>query len=179
MSFTAEIDVLAGRLHSGEVTREGFVGDCARLACHAVGCSRAGLWVFSKSSRGHALHCLAMYDRGSDRLVQVDDRVQADSDAYFETLQTLGSVVAEDARRHPATRDFFSNGLQPHGVVSLMSAAFSLNGELFGAFTCSQVIAPAQWTQRQLSILTRIGSRATLALASVSQNKLDTFLGDI
>ncbi|MEP6874897.1 MAG: GAF domain-containing protein [Burkholderiales bacterium] len=179
MSFVADIDTLCTLLHSGEIARQTFIDECARLTCAAVGCSRSGLWVFSEGPSGRVLRCLGMYDRASEQMVQVEDRLQEDSGAYFSALQEAGNVVAIDAKSHPATRGFYEDGLRPQGVVSLMSAAFSLNGELFGAFTCSQVSEPARWTARQLTILTRIGSRATLALASASPHQLDTFLGNL
>jgi GAF domain-containing protein len=179
MSFIAEIYALSTRLHSGNVERQAFVDECARLTCRAVGCSRAGLWAFSEASSGRSLRCLGMYDRKLDCMVQVADRLPEESVTYFAALAADGNVVAVDAENHPATRGFFDSGLRPHGVVSLMSVAFSLNGQLFGAFTCSQVGEPVKWTARQLSILTRIGSRATLSLASMSPNQLDTFFGSL
>jgi hypothetical protein len=59
-----------------------------------------------------------------------------------------------------------------------MAAALSLNGRLFGAFTCTQVAEPMAWSQRQLAMLTKIGSRATLALAS-SPRFLDSMLAPL
>lgn len=179
MSYTAEVDALCIRLRSGDLDRQHFVEECARLACHAVGCSRCGLWVFAETASGRVLQCLGMYDRASNRMVQVEDRLQEDSDTYFAALQEHGHVIAVDAESNPATRRFFDAGLRPHGVRSLMSAAFALNGRLFGAFTCSQVGERANWSKQQLAILTRIGSRATLALASVSPNQLRTLFGDL
>jgi GAF domain-containing protein len=179
MNFISNIDNLCAQLRSDEIERQVFVDECARLACREVGCSRAGLWVFAQTPSGLVLRCLGMYDARSESMVQVEDRVQQDSDIYFTTLRAQGSVVAVDAANHPATQGFYETGLRPRGVVSLLSVAFSLNGELFGAFTCSQVDHPAHWTRRQLAMLSRIGSRASLALASVSPNQLSTFFGPI
>lgn len=179
MSLITDIDTLGTRLHSGEIDRQGFVDECVRLACGAIGCSRSGLWIFSETDTGRALHCLGMYDSEKQRMVQVADRLQQDSNAYFEALRAEGHVVAIDAKHHPATRSFYEAGLRPQGVVSMMSAAFSLNGELFGAFTCSQLHEPAQWTARQLAILIRIGSRATLTLAAASPHQLNTLFGSL
>ena len=179
MNHLSAIDDLCTRLRSEEIGRQAFVDACARLACEAVGSSRAGLWVFAQGGSGLILRCLGMYDARDGTMSQVEDRVQQDSDVYFQTLRAEGSVIAIDAATHPATAGFYETGLRPHGVVSLLSSAFSLNGELFGAFTCSQVDQPAFWTRRQLTILTRIGSRASLALASVSTHQLRTFFGPI
>jgi hypothetical protein len=50
---------------------------------------------------------------------------------------------------------------------------------MFGAFTCTQIDETMNWPIRQLSILTRIGSRATLALASASPNQLSSWLAPL
>jgi GAF domain-containing protein len=179
MTFIAEIDTLCTGLHSGELARQQFIDECARLACTAIGSSRCGLWVFSEIPSGSVLRCLGMYDNESKRMVQVEERQQKDSSDYFHALKSVGHVVALDAQNHPATRSFFDEHLRPLRVVSLMSVAFSLNGELFGAFTCSQVGAPAKWTSRHLAVLTRIGARATLALAAASPSQLNTLFGEL
>ena len=163
---SSEVDFLCARLNCGEIPRQRFVEECAKLTTRQVGCSRAGLWVFVDSPQGRLLRCEGVYDRVNDRLVQVADESEERSGPYFLELERSGHVLANDARTHPATRSFFEDHLQSTGVQSLMAAAFSLNGRLFGAFTCTQVGEPMAWSQRQLAILTKIGARATLALAS-------------
>ena len=174
-----EIDRLAYRLHGRDITRQQFIEECVRFTADAVDCTRCGLWVFPRSDAGRILRCLGMYDRNAGTMVNVEDRQQDSSAAYFRALEDTGHVLANDASTHPATQAFYERGLEPQGVQSLMAAAFSLNGKLFGAFTCSQVGERVAWSIRQLSILTRIGSRATLALASTSSSQLDSFLADL
>jgi GAF domain-containing protein len=175
---TSEVDFLCAQLNCGEISRQRFVEECARLTSRQVACSRAGLWVFIDSPKGRLLRCEGVYDRVNDRLVQVADESEEKSRPYFLELERSGHVLASDARTHPATRSFFADHLRSNGVQSLMAAAFSLNGRLFGAFTCTQVAEPMMWSQRQLAILTRIGSRATLALAS-SPRFMDSMLAPL
>ena len=91
----------------------------------------------------------------------------------------MGNVMATDARTHPATRAFFDGSFADRGLVSLMAAAFTLNGRLFGAITCTQLHEQMAWSHRQLGILTKIGSRVTLALAGSSTTQLDSLLGSL
>lgn len=179
MTAISDIDDLCTRLRSEEIGRQAFVDDCARLVCEAVRCSRAGLWSFAQGPAGDMLRCLGMFDISSGEMVQIEDRVAQHSRVFFDTLRREGSVIAVDASSHPATRDFYPTALAPHGIVSLMSVAFAFNGELFGALSCSQVGAPVSWSRSQLTTVSRIGTRAALALASVSPNHLSTFFGPI
>jgi GAF domain-containing protein len=178
MYVTSEVDLLCARLHCGDISRQRFVEECVRVTCRQVGCSRTGWWVFVDSPKGRLLRCEGVYDRLTDRLVKVPDESEERSLPYFVELERAGHVLAHDACTHPATRSFFEDHLQSSGVRSLMAAAFSLNGQLFGAFTCTQVAQPVTWSQRQLGILTKIGSRATLALASTPRF-LDSMLAPL
>jgi hypothetical protein len=179
MNFYAEIDAACARLSDRDSSREKFVEDCVRIAALAVGSTRAGLWVFAQEGGERRMRCLGMYDQRTARMVDVADRSEEGAHAYFAELERVGHVVARDARSHPATQSFFAGRLGDRGVRSLMAASFSLNGRLFGAFTCTQVDETMNWSIRQLSILTRIGSRATLALASSSPNQLTSWLAPL
>ena len=61
-----------------------------------------------------------------------------------------------------------------NGVRSLMASSFSINGCLFGAFTCTQVERAMNWTPLQLVMLKRIGARVSLALANAMRTSQPT-----
>lgn len=48
----------------------------------------------------------------------------------------------------------------------MMAVSFSVNGRLFGAFTCTQMVYAMEWSRPQLNALRQIGSRVSLALAT-------------
>ena len=125
------------------------------------------------------MQCLAMYDQTIDKIVAATDRSETGAEAYFEELARRGHVIAHDAQTYPATRGFFERKTPGRTVRSLMAASFALNGELFGALTCTQLETAVHWTPLQFAILSRIGARATLALAAISPHQLDTFIGDL
>jgi len=176
LNFAGQIDELCAQLNSGHLSREDFIEQCLRIASAQVGCARAGLWVFFNSPEGRRMRCLGMFDRAEDRVLMVADRDEYDASAYFDELERVGHVLANDARVHPATRSFFHGPFLDRGLISLMAAAFALNGRLFGAFTCTHD-EPTEWSIRQLAILNKIGSRVTLSLAGVSTSQLDSLLG--
>ena len=177
--FLPEIDVLCGRLRDHSQSRQEFIENVVRLTSAKVGCSRAGLWTFARSEHGRRMQCLAMYDQTVHQIVAASDRSESGAEAYFEELARKGHVIAHDAQTYPATRGFFERKAPGRTVRSLMAASFALNGELFGALTCTQLETPVHWSPIQFAMLSRIGARATLALASISPNQLDTFLGPI
>lgn len=161
----SDIYDLCGRLARLELDRAAFVRDCTRMIAEVIACSRAGIWLFEESREGRSLRCLGIYDRVNRRMTSARDETESHVQAYFEALEQIGHVLAPNARVHPATAGFFADQLGSNGVRSLLASSFSFNGQLLGAFTCTEVEGTAYWTTAQLTILKRIGARASLALA--------------
>ena len=156
-----------------ELSLARFMEDCTKLIATVIGCSRVGIWLFEDVPDGRALRCLSFYDGARDRMTSVPDETSSQVGAYFEALEQVGHVLANDARTHPATAGFFSDKVGAHGVRSLMAASFSVNGCLFGAFTCTQTQI-TEWSPTQLANLKRMGARVSLALANASRTSQST-----
>lgn len=169
-----DIQEICGRLDRGEIDRIQFLEAFTRALAGIIGCTRAGVWVFMDTAEGRALRCLAMYDRVADGMVGAADMLNAAVGPYFDTLLADGCVIAPDARNHPATAVFRDDYLLPLDIRSVLDVCFSVNGVLFGTFSCEQTAAPVSWTQRQVQLLRQIGSRASLALLHAATAHVDT-----
>jgi GAF domain-containing protein len=169
-----DVQALCGRFDRREIAYGHFIEECARMIAAAIGCSRAGIWLFEDAAEGALLRCLGIYDRNKDRMTIVPDETSGQVGAYFEALEQTGHVLAAETYSHPATSGFFSEQLSVNGVRSLMASSFSINGRLFGAFTCTQVEWATNWTPLQLAKLKRIGSRISLALANATRTSQPT-----
>lgn len=175
MSAQAEVQHICAALENAEIDRANFLERCTRLVAAVVGCSRAGVWTFRDTAHGRKMQCLALYDGVKNCMTAAPDVAGDHVWAYIQALEQVGYVTAMDARVHFATAGFFIDHLKPNGVQSLMAASFSVNGNLYGAFTCSQVGSQIEWGRAQLNVLRQIGSRASLALAAhAARTALDT-----
>jgi GAF domain-containing protein len=168
-------DVCA-RLDRGEIDRTQFLESFTRELAALIGCSRAGVWMYVDTVDGRALRCMAMYDRTRDHMVEATDMSTAYAQVYFDALEREGAVVAPDARNDPTTRVFLDTYLRPLDIHSILDVSFSVNGVMFGIFSCEQVGQPAKWTQRQLQWLRQIGSRASLTLLNAATAQAETGL---
>lgn len=162
------IQEICSRLDRGEIDRAQFLNAFTREMAELIGCSRAGVWMFVDTASGRSLHCIAMFDRAHDHMVNATDIGTLGAEPYFEALHRDGCIVAPDARNHPATRPFLDAYLLPLDIHSLLDVTFSVNGVVFGIFSCEQIGAPVKWTQRQLQWLRQIGSRASLTLLNAA-----------
>jgi GAF domain-containing protein len=176
MSQLNALQALCRQLLDGEICEDTFLERCTRMVAEAIECSRVGVWMFTHDVGGKRLTCLKMFDRTRDRVVHVPEEQEQKVAPYFEALQEEGHIVAPDAHAHPATAGLFVQNLESTGVKSLMAAAFSVNGILYGALTCTQLNEPKQWTSRQLQSLKRMGARASLALHQAREASLSRSL---
>lgn len=176
--LTQDARRLCSMLDNAEIERHTFLEKCTSLVATAIGCSRAGIWIFVDTNQGRVLRCLAMYNRITGRMTHVPDETD-NVIAYFEALEHSGFVLANDARSHPATSGFFSKSLAVNGVRSLLAVSVSVNGELYGAVTCTQVGEAADWTAGQLALLRRMGPPLSMALYKASRFTPDTGPGPL
>jgi GAF domain-containing protein len=174
MDLPVEVQRLCGDFENRVIRRPEFLEHCARLVAARVGCSRAGIWIFQGQKPSLRMHCLAMFDGVREQMTQVPDEEGTSVSDYFLALEQTGHVIATDARVHFATAGFFEQWLESNGVKSLLAAAFSVNGQLYGAFTCAHVGSQMEWSRSQLSVLRQIGSRISLALANADRAPTDT-----
>jgi hypothetical protein len=177
MADLTELQRIAGRLERGDIDNAQFLELFARFMAGHIGCSRAGVWIFLDTPAGRTLRCVAMYDAQADRMVPCDDLSNSTVGAYFEALERDGTLNASDARSHPALSGFVDNYLLPLDVHSVLEVCFSVNGQVFGVFSCEQVGAPISWTKAQLQALRQIGSRASLSLMHSVGTNFDTAPG--
>ena len=173
MNDYRHLQALCSDFDRRELSHARFMEECTRLIAAVIGCSRVGIWLFEDVPDGRALRCLSFYDGTKDRMTRVPDETSAQVGAYFEALEQVGHVLANDARTHPATAGFFSDKVGVNGVSALMAASFSVNGCLFGAFTCTQTQV-TEWSPAQLANLKRMGARVSLALANASRTSQPT-----
>lgn len=179
MTDESDLQAISGRLERGEIDSARYLEELMRFVAAQIGCSRAGLRVFVDTAGGRALRCVAMYDAGLDRMVAVPDILQPDDGPYLAQLQRDGSVTAGRAATDPVSAGALRRYLETSNVVSLMDMSFSVNGALFGTFSCEQLGTPVDWTQRQLQTLRKTASRASLTLMHVVNASIDTTPGSL
>lgn len=174
MVLFTEVQRLCADVDHDEIKREEFLDRCTRLVASTIGCSRAGIWLFQGERPALRLHCLALYDATRDCMTHVPDEEGPSVAEYFLALEHTGHVIANDARQHFATARFSERSLETNHVKSLLAAAFSVNGRLYGAFTCTQVGNQREWSRQDLASLRVIGSRVSLALANADRTPTDS-----
>lgn len=174
MSEPTDLQVISSRLERGEIDSAQYMEQLMRFIAGQIGCSRAGLRLFVDTAEGRPLRCVAMFDAGVGRLVSAPDILHAPGSRYLELLRRDGSFTVSRSSTAAEATGALDAYLAEAQIVSLMDMSFSVNGVLFGAFSCEQVGEPVEWGQRQLQTLRKIASRASLTLMHVVSASIDT-----
>jgi hypothetical protein len=177
-----DLQIISGRLERGEINSAQYLDQLMRFVSMRIGCPRAGLRLLVDGAPGPTMRCAAMFDATLDRMVNAADITHGADEPYIEHLLRDGSVTAARAPGDPLGGDSASTALGIYmaaaGITALMDMGFSVNGVLFGAFSCEQVDAPpVEWNQRQLQSLRKIAARASLSLMHVLSMSVDTTPG--
>lgn len=167
---------ICGLLDRGEITLAQFLVQFAGRMVQDIGCSRAGVRMLIQSDSGPALRGAGLV-KADGTTQRVPDLPGRDAVAYFEVLQRDGCVISPDCLNDPVTAGFVEPYLRPQDVRSLMDVGFSVNGVLYGTFSCEQHGTPVAWTPWQLSLLRQIASRVSLTLMHAITSHIDTTPG--
>ena len=173
----ADLQVISGRLERGEIDSAQYLEQLMRFVAAKIGCSRAGLRLFVDMPEGRTLRCVAMFDASLDRMVGTPDILHPYAGLYLERLRSDGNVIAGQAITDPVTAGSLRDYLAAGGIASVMDMSFSVNGVLFGTFSCEQLGEQVDWSPRQQQALRRIASRASLTLMHVVNASIDTAPG--
>jgi GAF domain-containing protein len=165
---------ICGLLERGEIDSAQFLELFTRRMAADIGCSRAGVRMLVGTDLGAALRSMAMHDTTTNTNLRVPDMTSTDPSPYFDALLRDGCVMAPDCKSHVATAPFLESYLDPMDVRSLLDVSFSVNGALYGCFSCEQVGDVQQWTPHQVKLLRRMASRVSLALMHAISAHVDT-----
>ena len=172
-----EVQRICGLLDREEIGRSEFLSLFTRQMALDIGCSRAAVRILLDSAPSRILRCVAMYEPATERALSALDIDGDSAPDYYRALVRDGAVMAADARHDPATAGFTEAYLVPMDVYSLLDVNFSVNGLMFGTFSCEQVGETMQWAPRQLRLLRRIAARASLTLLQAVTAAVDTTPG--
>ena len=173
----SDLQLISGRLERGEIDGAQYLEQLTRFIAALIGCSRAGVRLFIDTSEGRLLRTVALYDAALDRMVSAPDIADIHTAPYCVRLLHDGSVLIADAQADPVAAGPLQQYAAAQNVASLMDMSFSVNGVLFGAFTCEEIGARVDWSQRQLQSLRKIASRASLTLMNLVSVQVDTTPG--
>ena len=162
------------------LTRSAQVTDTAEAfrrlteaSAETLGVARVGVWLYDETAarmRAEDL-CERLSSAAGPSITHAANAeiLRDDYPAYFAALEENRTLVADDARAHPATRELAATYLEPLGITSLLDAPIRADGRVIGVVCHAHVGAPRAWNPEEVSFA---GSLADLAAFIVEQRDL-------
>ncbi len=162
------------------LTRSAQVTDPAEAFRHltaasaeTLGVARVGIWLYDETGarmRAEDL-CERVPSPGGPSITHAADAeiLRDDYPGYFAALEENRTLVANDARTDPATRELAAAYLEPLGITSMLDAPIRADGRVIGVVCHEHVGPPRIWNPEEVSFA---GSLADLAAFIVEQRDL-------
>ena len=114
-------------------------------ATAGMSCDRASVWLYDDACS--KITCVDLHESSKQAHASGVELNKTDFPGYFEALAESRQIVADDAHRHPATREFSQPYLTPLGIGALLDAPIRFHGKTVGV-VCHEHVGPARgWTQ--------------------------------
>lgn len=136
--------------------RESFLEFVSRKVARSIDAQRVSVWLFDDQRTQVRCECLVDGETKSNQCHQVIRR--HDHPAYFEAIEGLLPIRADDARTHDATSSLTQNYLIPLGITSMLDCPIRLGEHLAGVLCCEHVGAPRQWTNDEEEFLVAVSA---------------------
>ncbi|NOQ82178.1 MAG: EAL domain-containing protein [Methylophaga sp.] len=132
--------------------------------------SRVSIWLLGGDNS--IIRCGALYNQGE--ISNSGDVLTAtDYPNYFNLLNTIGFISADDAQTNSGTNEFTEQYLKPLGITSMLDTPIRINGELIG-IVCHEHIGPKRiWTRSEEEFGRSISDLCAQAILEDNRFKAD------
>ncbi len=134
------LELSRGRTVDSGAIEESF-GAITEVASRGLGTARSSIWLYGPGDE--SIVCRDLFEAGAVAHSSGLELLARDYPKYFEALATDRTIAADDARTHPATREFRDGYLVPLGITSMLEAPIRRGGKLIGVL-CNEHIGPAR-----------------------------------
>jgi PAS domain S-box-containing protein len=154
------------RLPSDDV--QAFVQRVDEEIAAALSTERVSVW----SSAVGRLVCRDLFEAPSGAHTADFVLAEADFSAYFAAIAEEESLVASDARAHPATACFRESYLEPLGIFAMLDVPLrSLDG--VRGVLCIESLSPRIWTPAEVRFAEEVGSLLVQAIEKGMRRRLE------
>ena len=143
----------------------------------ALGVARVGIWRYNEERT--AIRCEDLYEMGSHRHSSGMELPAASFPAYFQAMEEMDVISADDAASDPRTREFAENYLELHGISSMLDAPVHREGVVDGVLCSEHVGPPRKWTGDEKTFTAAVANLVALALEGSERRRAENAVREI
>jgi GAF domain-containing protein len=172
---------LAGLAGLEQISAAFYAGTCSRDDARAavidvitrrLGCSRVSLWRFDGRPGALQLFCIASKVAGGELVTTERCLPETEYRAYFDELVRTGMYVSNDAMGDEKLQPMREKYLLANGVLSMLDAAFTVNGRAYGMVCCEQTDRLREWRSVEITELRTLVAKLSLLMAAAGDMAL-------
>lgn len=161
-------------LYAGRTSRDEARSSIIDVVLARLHCARVSLWKFAGDDGDLSLVCFASKSAGGT-LDTTERRLhQAEYRAYFNALIERGTYLSTDAMNDPVLQPMRESYLLANNVLSLLDAAFLLNGRAYGSICCEETAARRDWRPGDVISLRAIVTQLAVVMSGAPESILWT-----
>jgi len=127
-----------------------------------LGVDRVGIWRFTEDRK--SIECLDLYEQAQARHSAGFTLNASDYPAYFESIEAMELIAADDAVNDPSTREFRDAYLMPLGIGSMIDVPVLLENRVEHLLCCEHVGPVRQWTPDEKTFAVAVANLISLSL---------------
>ncbi len=159
---------ILGEFYTGRTSRDDTRSAVIDVVLDRVQCARVSLWKFDGEGDDLSLLCFASKNAGG--VLDTTERrlPQSEYRDYFNALIERGTYISEDALNDPALRPMRESYLDPNHVLSILDAAFLLNGRAYGMICCEETAHTRRWRASDVAAVRAIVTKLAVMMSGAS-----------
>ena len=162
----AKLQSISTNLLAGNITRDEARAAVIDVMLQRIRCSRVSLWRFDGRAGALSLMCFAAKTATGALCTEQSHLGQAEFGEYFDILASQGVYACTDAMNDPHLQPMREHYLLRYGVLSMLDAAFLVNGRVYGVVCCEQTDAMRVWRPDEITALRANVARVAMLLAA-------------
>ena len=163
---------IASDFYDGTLSRDAARSAVIDVVFDRLGCARVSLWKFQDDDGDLSLMGFASKRSGGTLDTTVQRLAASEYRDYFNAIIERGTYVSVDAMNDPVLQPMREHYLVVNNVLSMLDAAFLLNGRAYGMVCCEETVRPRAWRAGDVFALRSIVTKLSLLMASSDDPEL-------
>ncbi len=171
-SDSERLQEILSEFYAGRTRRDQTRSALADVVLDRMRCERVSLWKFE--GEGDDLRLLCFASKRSGGALDTSERrlLRSEYGTYFNALIEKGTYVSDDAMHDPALQPMRDSYLVPNNVLSMLDAAFLLNGRAYGTVCCEETTAPRHWRSGDVAAIRAIVTKLAVVMSGAPESIL-------
>jgi GAF domain-containing protein len=158
--------------YAGRASRDETRSAVIDVVLDRLQCARVSMWKFAGEGDDLSLVCFASKSAGGAIDTCEKHLRRSEYRDYFNALIERGTYISDDAITDPALQPMRDSYLVPNHVLSMLDAAFLLNGRAYGMVCCEETERTRQWRASDVAALRAIVTKLALLMSGAAESIL-------